>query len=52
MPYGDQKKHFEHLKLPVTWGVMGVVGVVCVVAALLFIGDHRAQVDEASFARF
>ena len=50
MPYGDQKKHFEHLKLPVTWGVMGVVGVVCVVAALLFIGDHRAQVDEASFA--
>lgn len=50
MPYGDQKKHFEHLKLPVTWGVMGMVGVVCVVAALLFIGDHRAQVDEASYA--
>lgn len=50
MPYGDQKKHFEHLKLPVTWGVMGVVGVVCVVAALLFIGDHRAQVDETSYA--
>jgi len=50
VPYGDQKKHFEHLKLPVTWGVMGVVGVVCVVAALLFIGDHRAQVDETSYA--
>ena len=50
MPYGDQKKHFEHLKLPVTWGVMGIVGVVCVVAALLFIGDHRAQVDETSYA--
>jgi len=50
VPYGDQKKHFEHLKLPVTWGVMGIVGVVCVVAALLFIGDRRAQVDETSYA--
>ena len=50
MPYGDQKKHFEHLKLPVTWGVMGMVGVVCVVAALMFIGDRREQGDEASYA--
>ncbi len=50
MPYGDQKKHFEHLKLPVTWGVMGVVGIICVVAALMFIGDHRDQVDETSYA--
>ena len=49
MPYGDQKKHFEHLKLPVTWGVMGIVGVVCVVAALMFIGDRRDQADEASY---
>ncbi len=50
MPYGDQKKHFEHLKLPVTWGVMGMVGVVCVVAALMFIGDRRDQGDEAAYA--
>ncbi len=50
MPYGDQKKHFEHLKLPVTWGVMGVVGIVCVVAALMFIGDRRDQVDQAAYA--
>jgi rod shape-determining protein MreC len=50
VPYGDQKKHFEHLKLPVTWGVMGVVGIVCVVAALLFIGDHRDQVDQSAYA--
>lgn len=49
MPYGDQKKHFEHLKLPVTWGVMGVVGVVCVIAALMFIGDRRDQGDEAAY---
>ena len=48
MPYGDQKKHFEHLKLPVTWGVMGMVGIVCVVAALMFIGNRQG--DEASYA--
>jgi rod shape-determining protein MreC len=48
VPYGDQKKHFEHLKLPVTWGVMGMVGVVCVVAALMFIGDRREQGEEAA----
>jgi rod shape-determining protein MreC len=29
---------------------MGVVGIVCIVAGLLFIGDHRAQVDETSYA--
>jgi len=50
VPYGDQKKHFEHLKLPVTWGVMGVVGIVCVIAALMFIGDRRDQVDQAAYA--
>jgi rod shape-determining protein MreC len=49
VPYGDQKKHFEHLKLPVTWGVMGVVGVVCVIAALMFIGDRHDQGDEAAY---
>ena len=51
MPYGDQKKHFEHLKLPVTWGVMGVVGVVCVIAALMFIGDRRDQGEAALASR-
>ena len=40
MPYGENK-HFEHLKLPMTWAVMGIVGAVCVVAALLFLGDRR-----------
>ncbi len=50
MPYGDQNKHFEHLKLPMTWGVMGVVGVVCVAAALLFLGDKHEQVDETAYA--
>ena len=47
MPYGD-KKHFEHLKLPMTWAVMGVVGAVCVVAALLFLGDRRDP-DEGGY---
>lgn len=50
MAYGDKNKHFEHLKLPMTWAVMGIVGVVCVGAALLFLGDHREDVEQASFA--
>ncbi|CAL4868668.1 hypothetical protein MMA231_02957 [Asticcacaulis sp. MM231] len=50
MAYGDNNKHFEHLKLPMTWAVMGIVGVVCVGAALLFLGDHREEVEQASFA--
>lgn len=50
MAYGDNNKHFEHLKLPMTWAVMGIVGVVCVGAALLFLGDHREDVEQASFA--
>jgi rod shape-determining protein MreC len=48
--YGDNNKHFEHLKLPMTWAVMGIVGVVCVGAALLFLGDHREEVEPGSFA--
>ncbi len=47
MPYGE-KKHFEHLKLPMTWAVMGLVGAVCVVAALLFLGDRR-DADEGGY---
>lgn len=48
MSYGDNK-HFEHLKLPVTWAVMGIVVVVGVVAALMFLGDRREEVDGKSF---
>lgn len=47
MPYGE-KKHFEHLKLPMTWAVMGLVGAVCVVAALLFLGNRR-DADEGGY---
>ncbi len=49
MSYGDNK-HFEHLKLPMTWAVMGIVGVVCVVAAILFLGDRREQVEPGAYA--
>lgn len=49
MSYGDNK-HFEHLKLPMTWAVMGIVGLVCVVAALLLLGDRREQVDADAYA--
>mgnify|MGYP000574266641 CR=1 FL=1 len=48
MPYGDNK-HFEHLKLPVTWAVMGIVVVVSIIAALMFLGDRREEVDGKSF---
>lgn len=50
MSYGDNNKHFEHLKLPMTWAVMGIVGFVCVVAALLFLGDRREAVEPGSYA--
>jgi len=45
--YGDNNKHFEHLRLPVTWTVLGVVGVICVIAILMFMGDRRNR-DEAT----
>jgi len=48
VPYGDNK-HFEHLKLPVTWAVMGIVVVVSIIAALMFLGDRREELDGKSF---
>ncbi|WP_443748257.1 rod shape-determining protein MreC [Asticcacaulis solisilvae] len=48
MSYGDNK-HFEHLKLPVTWAVMGIVVVVSIIAALMFLGDRREEVDSKTF---
>ena len=48
MPYGENK-HFEQFKLPVTWAVLGLVAAVCVVAALLLLGDHRDP-DEGGYA--
>jgi rod shape-determining protein MreC len=47
LAYGDNNRHFEHLRLPMTWTVMGVVGVICVGALLMFLGDRRHQ-DEAT----
>jgi len=46
--YGENK-HFEHLKLPVTWAVMAVVVVVCVGAALMFLGDRHSEVDGETY---
>lgn len=48
MRYGDNQP-FEHLKLPITWGVMILVAAICVVAALLFLGDRRGGLDAAAY---
>jgi rod shape-determining protein MreC len=49
VPYGDNK-HFEHLKLPVTWVVIGIVVVVIVMAGLMLLGDKRDEVDQGAYA--
>ncbi|UDF02737.1 rod shape-determining protein MreC [Asticcacaulis sp. AND118] len=48
MSYGDNQP-FQHLKLPITWGVMVVVAAICVVGALMFLGDRRGGLDAASY---
>ncbi|ESQ75599.1 rod shape-determining protein MreC [Asticcacaulis sp. AC402] len=48
--YGDNK-HFEHIKLPMTWAVMGVVGLVCIIAALMLLGDRSEQVEAEAYAK-
>lgn len=47
MSYGDNNKHFEHLRLPLTWTVLGLVGAICVAAILMFLGDRHNR-DEAT----
>jgi rod shape-determining protein MreC len=46
--YGDNK-HFEHLKLPVTWAVMAIVVGVCIFAALMLLGDRREEVEQSTY---
>lgn len=48
MAYGDNK-HFEHLKLPVTWAVMAIVVGVCIFAALMLLGDRREEVEPGTY---
>ena len=48
MAYGDNK-HFEHLKLPVTWAVMAIVVGVCIFAALMLLGDRREEVEQSTY---
>lgn len=48
MSYGDNQP-FEHLKLPIIWGVMILVAAICVVGALMFLGDRRGGLDAASY---
>lgn len=48
MAYGENQP-FEHLKLPLTWGVMILVAAICVVGALMFLGDRRGGLDAASY---
>lgn len=48
MAYGDNK-HFEHLKLPVTWAVMAIVVGVCIFAALMLLGDRREEVEPNTY---
>lgn len=48
MSYGENR-HFESLKLPMTWTVIGIVAFVIVVAAILFLGDRREAVTEGAY---
>lgn len=48
MAYGDNK-HFEHLKLPVTWAVMAIVVGVSIFAALMLLGDRREEVEGTTY---
>lgn len=48
MSYGENK-HFEHLKLPVTWAVIGIVVVICIIAALMFLGDRHEEVEADTY---
>lgn len=45
MSYGENKR-FDNLKLPVTWAVLAIVAVICVVAAILLLGDRREGLGE------
>lgn len=48
MPYGE-KSSFEAIKVPLTWGVMVIVAGLCIIGVLLFLGDRRSDMTEASY---
>lgn len=48
MSYGENR-YFEQLKLPLTWVVMAIVAGICVLAALVFLGDKRGGAEPASY---
>jgi rod shape-determining protein MreC len=48
VPYQD--KHFEQqIKVPVTWAVLGIAGVIAIMAFLVLLGDRRRELEPESY---